>query len=63
MDEYGQMDPTDIDGKIPDRRKEHLDIRTSDQFGVHTSSILKECTTEQAFRAVKFGFSSVVRII
>lgn len=42
---------TDIDGKISNRRKEDLNIRAGDQFGIHPSSIFKEGTTEQALRA------------
>jgi len=37
---------TDVYGEISDGRKEDLDIRTGDEFGVHPSSILEEGTTQ-----------------
>ena len=37
---------TNVDGEISDRRKEDLDIRTGDEFGVHPSSILEEGATQ-----------------
>lgn len=40
---------TNIDGETPDGWKEDLDIRASDEFGVHSSSVFEESATQQGF--------------
>ena len=37
---------TDVDGEISNGWKEDLDIRTRDEFGIHTSSVLKESAAQ-----------------
>ena len=42
---------TDVCGQVSDGWKEDLDIGTGDEFRVHSSSVLEECTTKETLGA------------
>ena len=42
--------PTNVNRQVSDRRKEDFDVGASDQFRIHSTGVLKECSTEQGLR-------------